>query len=908
MALPSGTLTFLFTDIEGSTRLWEENRVRMGKALERHDQILQHAVAESGGVVFATGGDGFAAAFLRAPDALAAAVAAQSRLQIEPWDPPLAVRMAVHTGDVQERDGDYFGPPLNRCARLMAIGHGGQVLCSGVTASLVDGQLPEGTTLRGLGAHRLRDLSEPEQVFQLVHAALRSEFPPVRSLDTYPSNLPTQSTAFIGRDTEVIEVAKALSEGRVITLCGVGGVGKTRLALQVAGHVLPQFEDGAWLVELASVGAAEAVEDSVAAALGVQPSPGGSLEQTLVDYVRNKSLLLVLDNCEHLLNAVAGFVDRAVRSAPGLTVLATSREGLAVPGEHLITVPSLEVPDPDMAVQDVLTTESVRLFTQRAQEAQSQFELTAEVGDAVAAICRRLDGIPLAIELAAARVRVMTAVEILEHLDRRFKLLTAGRRTAVSRHQTLQSTLDWSYDLLDEPERLVFRRLSVFAGDFELGAAQAVASDEELDRFEVTELIFRLVEKSLLVAQPNRDFTRYRMLETIRDYAWERLLASGESEATGQRHSHHFLALAEELGPKLCTKEEMPARARIERDLDNFRAALRWAIDAGEADTALRLVDAFFNAGSVRSPYGIVPSEAAALGEAEGHPLTAVAYASAAAALAAQGENQSAAELVEAALASAESLRGSPFHDRVLCHVFASVAMVPHLQGDMVRFIGVARTWLEMGKALGDAFETSQALNLLGSLTPDPSEGVAMCEESLDLARAGGSPSRIAYALIVLSSRVGEVDPERAEALLKEAIDAALIARNDWLDAFAAQQLSIVQAQKGDLHRAAATMVNNAERACIAGDQFAMSIALYHLASVLASLEQDDMALLLGAWCEHNSAIYSIDNPSFATITGDFVRLRASRSTSELVSLKQRAAKFDANAVVRLAREHLASL
>jgi predicted ATPase/class 3 adenylate cyclase len=506
-------VTFLFTDIEGSTRLWEENRAAMSEALSRHDEMLRGAIEAHDGVVFSTGGDGLAAAFQRAPDAVGAALDAQRRLQSETWDPPLSVRMAVHSGDVEERVGDYFGPPLNRCARLMASGHGGQVLCLGVAASLVADRLPEESALRDLGSHRLRDLSEPEQVFQLDHPALRDTFPPLRSLDSYRGNLPTQPTAFVGREAQVLEVAKAIEEARVVTLCGVGGVGKTRLAYQAGAHVLPRFPDGVWVVELASVGAADAVDETVASALGIQPAPGRTLAQSLHDHLGTKTILLVLDNCEHLLNPVAAFVDDAQRAAPGLTVLATSREGLGVAGERLMTVPSLEVPAPDMAVEDLVVTEAVRLFVGRAEETHATFTLSEGQATAVGELCRRLDGIPLAIELAAARVRVMTPKEILDHLDRRFKLLTAGRRTAATRHQTLQSTLDWSHDLLEEPERVVFRRLSVFAGDFDRSMVEVVVADDELDPFEVADALFKLVEKSLVMAQPGSELTRYRLLE-----------------------------------------------------------------------------------------------------------------------------------------------------------------------------------------------------------------------------------------------------------------------------------------------------------------------------------------------------------------------------------------------------------
>ncbi len=490
----------------------------------------------------------------------------------------------------------------------MSSGHGGQVLCSGVTSSLVADRLPEESALRDLGSHRLRDLSEPEHVFQLEHPALRGAFPPLRSLDSYRGNLPTQPTAFVGRETQVSEVAKVLDEARMVTLYGVGGVGKTRLALQVGAHVLPQFPDGVWLVELAGIGTSDAVDETVASALAIQPAPGRTLAQSLHDHLGTKTILLILDNCEHLLSPVAAFVDGALRGASRLSVLATSREGLGVAGERLMTVPSLQLPEADMAVEDLVVTEAVRLFVGRAEDAQATFTLSEIHAPAVGELCRRLDGIPLAIELAAARVRVMTPNEIVDHLDRRFKLLTAGRRTAVTRHQTLQSTLDWSHDLLEEPENIVFRRLSVFAGDFDRSMVEEVVADDELDSFVVADGLYKLVEKSLVVAQPGPELTRYRMLESIRDYAWERLSDAGETEELSRRHARHVLALAEELGPQLCDAREMEARARIEQELDNFRAALRWAVDAGEAEMALRLVDALSTRDHSGRPSAPIPS------------------------------------------------------------------------------------------------------------------------------------------------------------------------------------------------------------------------------------------------------------------------------------------------------------
>ena len=901
-AHPRGTVTFLFTDIEGSTRLWEHHRDAMASALARHDEIVRRAIEGAGGSVFSTGGDGVAAAFPRAPDAVRAAVDAQAGLQAASWDPPLAVRMALHTGDVEARGGDYFGPPLNRCARLMATAHGGQVLCSGVTASLVSDQLPEGCRLRDLGPHRLRDLSEPEHVFQVEHASLLAEFPPLRSMDSFSGNLPTQPTSFVGREAEVTEIAKALDQARLVTLSGVGGVGKTRLALQVAAHVLPSFSDGAWLVELASVGSAEAVEETVASVLGVQPGPGRALEQGVLDFLRAKTLLLVVDNCEHLLGPVARFVDTALRAAPGLTVLATSREGLAMSGERLFTVRSLETPDAAMAVDDLVVTEAVRLFANRAREAHSDFDLSSENALKVGELCRRLDGIPLAIELAAARIRVMTPKEILDHLDRRFKLLTTGRRTAVTRHQTLQSTLDWSYDLLEPAERAAFRRLSVFSGDFELASAEAIAAAEDLDAFEVADLVFKLVEKSLVIAQSDGDVTRYLLLETIRDYAWDRLVEDGESEAVSARHCYYYVALAEEQSPRLCGREEMAARAIIERELDNLRVALRWAIDAGEADSALRLVDALCNIGSLRTPFGILSLEAARMDGAERHPLAAVALAAAAAAYSAQGENRLALELTDTAIQAAYATRGTPLGDRALCHAFANVAMVSYALSDVQRFLTIGNDWLAAARAIDDRFEISQALNIVGSLVADPTEGQRACEEALAIAHELGSPSRISYASISLGGRLTELDTDRAEVVFAQAFEFARIARNDWLDNFAASQLAILQAEKGNMLGATRSLVGVAERSANAGDHFAASVAITHLALVFADMGDERSALLLGAWIDGHGG-YDRTNPSFATRKNAYEALVRSQTPSEWERLTEEAGALDAQQVVALARQ-----
>ena len=454
MGLPSGTVTFLFTDIEGSTSLWESAPDGMRAALERHDALVRNAINAHGGHVFSTGGDGLVAVFARAADAMASASQAQAALTAEAWpeSAPVRVRMGVHTGEAIERGGDYFGPALNRAARLMAMGHGGQVLVSHATEQLIEESLATGLELVDLGEHRLRDLSRPERIFQLRAPGCDTQFPELRSLDAARTNLPVQLTSFIGREKDVKAVDALLGEHRMVTLTGVGGVGKTRLALQVAAEALDNFPDGVWLLELAPLGEPSRLVEALAAALSVEPIPGKTIEQAILDKVEGSRILLVLDNCEHLLDEARRVVRKLVRAAPRLVVLATSREPLGAPGEQVVPLRSLN------------SQSSVRLFAERAVAVDASFILGDADREQVTHLCRRLDGIPLAIELAAARVRMFSPAELAEHLDQRFRLLTGGRG-AVERHHTLRAAIDWSYDMLAAGERAVFDRLSVFGAD-----------------------------------------------------------------------------------------------------------------------------------------------------------------------------------------------------------------------------------------------------------------------------------------------------------------------------------------------------------------------------------------------------------------------------------------------------------
>jgi predicted ATPase/class 3 adenylate cyclase len=596
MSLPSGTVTFLFTDIESSTRLWEQHPEAMRAALARHDVLLRQAITRGGGHIFKTIGDQFCAVFATAPAAVAAALEAQQALRAEDWEEtgPLRVRMALHSGTAEQREGDYFGPALNRVARLLEAGHGGQILLSRVTADRAVEAFPRGTSLRDLGSHHLKDLQQSEQIYQLLHPGLPADFPSLRSLEAFAHNLPRQLTRFIGREREMEEVRRLLATTALLTLTGAGGCGKTRLALQVAADQVDQFANGVWLVELAALADPELVPQTVALALGVREEPGRSLTETLTDYLRSRALLLLLDNCEHLLAACAQLADALLRGCPHLRILATSREALGIGGEQTFRVPSLSAPDPRQlpSLERLHEYEAVRLFTDRAILGQPTFAVTTANAAAVAQVCQRLEGIPLALELAAARVRALSVEQIAARLDDRVRLLTGGIRTALPRQQTLRALIDWSYDLLSEPERALLRRLSVFAGSWTLEAAEEICSGAEVESWEMIDLLTRLVEKSLVVYEEWNGRARYRLLETVREYARERLLEIDDGEALQKRHRDSFLSLAEAARQRLTGPEQGEWLERLEMEHDNLRAALEWSVEQGESTIALRFGNA----------------------------------------------------------------------------------------------------------------------------------------------------------------------------------------------------------------------------------------------------------------------------------------------------------------------------
>ncbi|MGH9170491.1 MAG: ATP-binding protein [Acidimicrobiales bacterium] len=586
--IPSGTVTLLFTDVEGSTRLWEAEPEAMGTALRRHDELLRGAITDAGGYVFKTVGDAFCAAFSTPQAAVAAVLASQRGLAAEQWPTqrPIKVRMALHTGVCEEREGDYFGPVVNRTARLEAVAHGGQVLISGATAELLAPTLPGGAALRDMGVHRLKDLGRAEQVFQLEATSLVSEFPPLRSLDNpeLPNNLPILLSPFVGRNEELVAVGQLVATSRLVTLTGAGGSGKTRLALHAAADVLGGR--GVFLVELATVSDPEHLPAAVALAVGLKDQAGGVA--AVVEALSDQELLLVLDNCEHLIDASAKFVDLVSRRCPKVSILATSREPLGVDGERVYRVPSLSLPPQDSdTVADLDGSDAVRLFVERAGAQDPGFVLDEMDAAMVASICRRLDGIPLALELAAARLSAMSLTHLHDRLDQRFRLLTGGSRNALPRQQTLQAMVDWSFDLLHGKEKDVLRRLSVFVGGFELEGAEAVCVVGEIDVFDVADLLGSLVDKSLVVADRSAGDVRYRLLETIRQYCSQDLLKSGgEAEVlqARDRHAAFYLDLAETGARQQTGKAEIDWLKHLDTEWDNLRAAL-WHM-AGASDAA----------------------------------------------------------------------------------------------------------------------------------------------------------------------------------------------------------------------------------------------------------------------------------------------------------------------------------
>lgn len=723
---PSGTVTFLFTDVEGSTKLWEDHPAEMRVALARHEALMRQAIFATNGYVFKTMGDAFCAAFVTASEAVAAALKAQQDFASEPWpkEAMIKVRMALHSGSAQCRDEDYFGPPVNRVARLLSTAHGGQTILSNVTHDLCQDSLPEGSSLKPLGEHRLKDLGRPESVFQLCHSNLTAEYAPLRSLDNpeLKHNLPRQVTSFVGREKELSEVVGRLGMTRLLTLTGAGGTGKTRLALQVAADALDVLGDGVWLVELAALSDPVLVPKTVADILGVKEQSGKPITQSMCDHLKAKNLLLVLDNCEHLLDACATLADAILRSCPQVITVSTSREPLGIAGETIYRVPSLSLPDltKPQSPESLSQFESVRLFVDRAGQVHTGFEVTNQNAPALASLCHRLDGIPLAIELAAARVRSLSVEDINARLDQRFRLLIGGSKTSVPRQQTLRALIDWSYDLLNDAERSLLRRLSVFSGGWTLGSAEQVCSDELTDDWQMLDLQSSLCDKSLVAAEPSGSSVRYRLLETVRQYAKDRLLEAGDGAVWRDRHLAHYRALAEEAAPQLFGPDQRSWLDKLETEHDNIRAALGGNEQRNTMDS-LRLAGSLWLFWSVR-----------------GHVTEGREWLSRFLATDSGGAS--------VALGNALSAAGN------LAGIQGSYEAAKTLHGES----------LKIRRELGDRVAISRSLGNLGTiaeLSGDIHRAKTLQEESLTIARETGNQQSICHSLCnlgIVAERLGD--------------------------------------------------------------------------------------------------------------------------------------------------------
>ena len=856
MGAPTGTVTFLFTDIEGSTRLWESAPEAMRRALARHDELLRHAIGEHGGLVFSTGGDGLAAAFARAEEAVRAAVGAQARLSGEPWPDgaPIRVRMGLHSGTAEERDGDYFGPVVNRTARLMAVAHGGQVLCSQATATLTGAGA--GVELRPLGEHRLRDLGAAEVVFQVGAGA----FPPLRSVDTVPTNLPTVRTELVGRSEELRGLAALVERERLVTLTGVGGVGKTRLALGLAGRLAPGYADGCWLVELAPVADGSEVPKTFASVIGAPATDADALARYLAD----RRLLVVVDNCEHVLGDVAELVDTLLAAAPDLHLVVTSREPLGIDGEHVRRVQSLAVPAGDAGAVVAAQSAAVRLFAERASAVAEGFALTDANTRAVTEICRHLDGIPLAIELAAARVRAMPPAEIAARLGERFRLLAGGSRRAQERHRTLAATVGWSYDLLSGEERVVFRRLSVLPASFDLAAAEAVAGEGGLD---VVGHIVRLVDRSLVQYEPETD--RYRLLETLRQYGAERLADAAETDATRARHAAHFLGMVARVAPEVRDARYPGASLVLSRELDNLRAVADWCIERGDWDVLLGLCHDLWIFLFLAAPvdmaawYGQVTAHSDELDEQRLiDAMGRFAYLS----VTSLGDIDTARLLAERAVSTADerALAQSP-------HAFLAAVMVLQYTTRDESGLGLSERALAAAEARGDEVAAMAAVGMIGMWLADRGDREQAMRyglEEIRRAEASGQPGLILTAVVTVASyylwagyqpdfgsayeffthyRVGDYHDNAGATL--------------WYDI--GWGATLVGLKDARAVRPLADVVRLADRH---GAPHALDVALRLLAIALVESGRCSEAMLLATYSDENLRGYRFDTPAHAWV------------------------------------------
>jgi predicted ATPase/class 3 adenylate cyclase len=829
VAVPSGVVSFLLTDVEGSAGRWERDEAEMNDALAEHDAVVRSAIAHHGGYVFSTAGDSFAAAFTTPLLAVSAAVDAQRGLA----DVDLRVRMAVHVGETHEREGDYFGPTVNRAARLMAAGHGGQVLVSNAAAELLDGRVE----LRDLGEHRLRDLTSTMRVWQVAAPGLDARFPPLRTLEGVPGNLPVAATRFIGRDMELKKLAELVRDHRLVTLTGVGGVGKTRLAIQVAAELVMDFDDGVWLAELASVADPDAVPDVVAAALGVRPQTG-SVTESITTALTGRSLLLVVDNCEHVLDAVAQLIGNLLTGTSSVTILATSREALGL-------APEQRWPVPPFAMDGGARSPAVELFTERAQALNPDFQI-ADGDDAatVVEICRRLDGIALAIELAAARMVSMTPRDLFERLDDRFRVLSGSPRVG-GRHHTLVQSVQWSYELLDEGERRMLDRCSVFFDGFDLRAATQLS--DGLDEYTVFDQLDSLVRKSLITVDRHGAHARYRMLETIRQYADDRLAADGDGDDVRDRHAAFFAWEVQRQWERWDSPDQDSAIEWLVTEFANLRAGFRWASDRGHIVTATAI--AAHAAMLAREQQRLEPFGWAvdALESARAAGVAQLPRLFTAASLCAYlGRPDEGVEYAQAAC----RLEATGVHDPFEAGWSGFYEGVGHLYAGRLERAVTVMTDVTFHSpshptALGGLVYLLSAVNRSG-------EALVIADENLELTRARGNPVAIAFALLAYGRALEVSDPDRALTLLREAHELSRAHPIPIIESLVARDRAGLETRQGEIDQALDLLDETLTSFHRAGHVANVAGTIANLAVLFDRLEQPEIAATLAAVAMNN--------------------------------------------------------
>ena len=828
--VPTGTVTLLLADVEGSTRLWENQPRQMAAAIAQLDRTVADLATAHRGVrpVEQGEGDSFVIAFTRASDAVACALA----LQRAPLA-PIRLRIGLHTGEVLLRDeGNYIGPTINKTGRLRDLAHGGQTVLSESTSDLVTDRLPQDVWLADLGVHGVRDLPRPEHIMQLCHADLHNEFPPLRTSDVVVGqHLPAHLTSFVGRETQMADLQDLLTADRLVTLTGAGGTGKTRLALETVVRENERFPYGVWLCELAPLDDGAAVSHAVAAALRLQQQHGLDIEQTVIEYLRTRALLLVVDNCEHVLDAVARLLDQVVRHCPRVTVLATSREALGVEGERILPVPPLSLED------------ATKLFADRAKAGRPDFDVSHEPAGTVAEICRRLDGLPLAIELAAARMRVMSSLDVARRLDT-LRLVSGGARGVHPRQQSLAATIDWSYRLLAEPEQSLFDRLSVFAGGFDLDAAHGVCGEDGATEDDTFELLTGLVDKSMVIVRSGTGRSRYGVLETLRAYGRDRLREKRIEDRHATRHAVYYTELAERAATSMHSADERVWVERMLPDYDNLRAGFEHAMAQRDIDLALRLVTSLPELVHLRVGYESAGWAERVVDRANpDHPLFPAAVGISARGAWNRGDNDRARSL--AALAKGRVPRRGTGRVAYPADVLADLALY---RGDAHAALKHYEAEEARARRDGDPIRLVWTLFYVAichAALRNPDAGLPAAQESVQVADITANPTARSMARYALGLVLKKSEPDRALALFEDAAELAASVQNFWWHGIALMEAASTRAVHGDSATAARNFVGVLDHWDRVGDWSQQWLNLRYVTRLLVRLGADEDALAL---------------------------------------------------------------